>query len=95
LSPEVAEPRYVARSEDLALNALGSDWVLYHRPSAQTHFLNNAAAALLLWLAEEPLTAAELRGRLGDEAGADAPPLEPLLSRLHVLGLVNEHTGPL
>lgn len=82
---------YAARHADFAFRRIGVDWVVYHRPSGQTHFLNDAAATLLLWLTEEPRTLAEIQTRLAAEADSDMPSLGPLMSRLQTLGLVSEH----
>ena len=71
----------------------GSGHVLYHRPSGQTHFLNDGGALLLRECLLEPRDAVEAALRLADLQGAEPDPdflrhVAELLSHLERVGLI-------
>ncbi|MDT3678916.1 MAG: HPr-rel-A system PqqD family peptide chaperone [Burkholderiaceae bacterium] len=70
-----------------------SGHVLYHRPSGQTHFLNDGAALLLRECLLDPRDALEAAHALANLQGASPDPqflrhVEELLSHLERVGLV-------
>jgi PqqD family protein of HPr-rel-A system len=80
-------------SHDLAWAELGDAYVVYHRPSGRTHFLNSATADLLQHVLAEPRTARtaaeELAARensVGDAAFFSA--VAESLTHLEHLGLI-------
>lgn len=83
------EPLFRASAQAIVLRPLGSEWVAYHRASGSTHFLNRTAAAILGWLTQGKLSAAEVSARLEHElGGAAVEGVQPLLQRFEELGLV-------
>jgi len=91
--PSVA-PRWQAVPQSEFLWAhWGADYVLFHRPSGLTHFLNPSAALLLREVLVEPRTlesaAHTLAAAEGAEPGPDfLPEIAELLRRFETLGLV-------
>jgi PqqD family protein of HPr-rel-A system len=88
------DTRWRARpAHELVWSDLGGAYVVYHRPSGRTHFLNGATADLLQYVLAEPRTARaageELAAREGAavEAGFFAAVTESL-ARLEHLGLI-------
>ncbi len=98
-SHSVSEPVWRARqAQDLVWAEFGSDFVVYHRPSGKTHFLNAATAALLREVLIDPkparaaaaaLAAAENAAEDGDFFAAVAGSL----AQLEYLGLVERLDG--
>lgn len=78
--------------DDLLWAHWGNDHVVFHRPSGQTHFVNEATAYLLQEGLVRPTPLAEITRALGAHAGDGADEfvahLEDLLSRFEALGLV-------
>lgn len=70
----------------------GNDHVVFHRPSGQTHFVNEATVFLLQEALVCPASLVEITQALGAYAGDGADEftvhLEDLLTRFEVLGLV-------
>lgn len=71
----------------------GDHYVLYHRPSGKTHFLNSASRTLLcdiLSVAKpEQQVAAEFAGASDELPGKYADELRAMLERFEQLGLVS------
>jgi PqqD family protein of HPr-rel-A system len=90
----VGEMRWRARpSHDLIWSDFGDTYVVYHRPSGKTHFLNAATAELLEQVLAEPRSAraaaeelAAREGAVGDAAFFSA--VAQSLLHLEHLGLV-------
>ena len=57
-------------ARELAWSALGDAYVVYHRPSGRTHFLNAATADLLEHVLAEPRTAEDAAEALATREGA-------------------------
>jgi PqqD family protein of HPr-rel-A system len=79
--------------EDLIWADLDDAYVVYHRPSGKTHFLNDATAELLAQILATPQTArsageelASREGATGDDAFFTA--VAESLVRLEYLGLI-------
>jgi PqqD family protein of HPr-rel-A system len=93
------EARWRAGQPDsLVWAELGDSFVVYHRPSGRTHFLNAATADLLQHVLIEPRTAhnaaeelAAREGSVGDAAFHSA--VAASLHHLERLGLI-EHCDP-
>jgi PqqD family protein of HPr-rel-A system len=67
-----AEARWRAGpAEGLVWADLGSAYVVYHRPSGRTHFLNSATADLLQHVLVEPRSARAAAEELAAREGAD------------------------
>lgn len=67
-------------------------YVVYHRPSGKTHFLNASAFLLLTEILDRPKTAEQAAGDLIDNSDLDTPPAAELAATLEhfaYLGLVN------
>ena len=80
-------------ADDLVWSELGDDYVVYHRPSGRTHFLNSATADLLGHVLAEPRTAAAAADELAAREGAPGSSafvaaVAESLSRLEHLGLI-------
>jgi PqqD family protein of HPr-rel-A system len=80
-------------AEDLVWAEFGEDYVVYHRPSGKTHFLNTASAALLREVLVCPQTAVAAAEELAarEAAPADAEfhaAVTAWLVQLEHLGLV-------
>lgn len=76
----------------------GDDFVVYHRPSGKTHFVNAATAHLLTSVLVEPKTAIAAAEELASaqDATGDAEffaQVDRLLSRLEHVGLVERCEG--
>jgi PqqD family protein of HPr-rel-A system len=74
------------------------DYVLYHRPSGKTHFVNAATAQLLTSVLREPKSASAAADELAaaQEAAGDAEffsEVARLLERLEHVGLVERCDG--
>lgn len=88
---QAAAPQWRAvPGEQLAWLSFDAQFVVYHRPSGKTHFLNAASAQLIREVLGEPGTARSAAARL---AGGDADSryvdlVGGLLLRLEDLGLV-------
>jgi PqqD family protein of HPr-rel-A system len=88
------EPAWLAApGADLAWRRIGDEYVVYHRPSGKTHFLNPPSAHLLLDLLRQPRTAAAAAAALAAAETAEAgeeyrAAVTRLLFRLEELGLV-------
>ena len=84
--------------DDLVWADFNDQFVVFHRPSGQTHFLNESAAVLLIDVLASPTTLDEAaRALLGDPDQASAPDDPPrelrervlrMLVRFEELGLV-------
>jgi PqqD family protein of HPr-rel-A system len=74
---------------------LDAEFVLYHRPSGKTHFLNATSACLLMEILARPRTAAEATSLLLE---SQATPIEDaqheyvrgLLQRFAELGIIDD-----
>jgi len=80
-------------AEDRCWVEFDSEYVLFHRPSGRTHFLNHAAFLLLEEILSDPGNAADAANRLAQahgEMGNEGFPgqVQALLLRLEELGLV-------
>jgi len=80
-------------SEDRYWAEFDSEYVLFHRPSGRTHFLNHSAFLLLEEVLSEPLHAPTVAERLAQAHGEPnsegfSGQVEALLVRLEELGLV-------
>jgi len=80
-------------AHELAWSAFGADYVVYHRPSGRTHFLNAATADLIENVLVEPRTvegaALELAAREGAPSDAEfVAAVAESLARLEHLGLI-------
>jgi PqqD family protein of HPr-rel-A system len=88
-------PRWRAASpEELLWSEWDAEYVLYHRPSGKTHFLNESAWFLLSEILREPLdvaaTADELARLRGVAADQDLHTyVSTLVLRFEELGLVH------
>jgi PqqD family protein of HPr-rel-A system len=60
------------RVEQLVWAELGDDFVVYHRPSGKTHFLNSASAVLLREVLTRPKHASAAADELAAREGAVA-----------------------
>lgn len=88
--------------DDLLWADFGDQFVVFHRPSGQTHFLNESAAVLLIDVLASPTTLEEaaraLLGELDDRPTPGEPSRElrervlRMLVRFEELGLV-QRTG--
>lgn len=89
-----AEPAWLAApAADLAWRRIGDEYVVYHRPSGKTHFLNLPSACLLLDLLRQPRSAAAAAAALAATERAESSEeyraaVTCLLFRLEELGLV-------
>jgi PqqD family protein of HPr-rel-A system len=85
-------------SGDLAWAELDGDFVVYHRPSGKTHFLNPATASLLQDVLTQWCSAPEAAAALADRQGAAVDDVfskgvaEALL-RLEYAGLVERRNA--
>jgi PqqD family protein of HPr-rel-A system len=78
---------------DLSWAAYDDNFVLFHRPSGQTHFINAVTAVLLCDVLSEPRSArAAAQALVEAQHATDDPDYEPhvlgLILRLEELGLV-------
>ncbi len=93
-APAGGSPRWrVSSDTPFAWARFASGHVLYHRPSGQTHFLNEGGALLLRECLAEPRTAVEAARALADLQGAEPDTqflrhIAQLLSHLERIGLV-------
>ena len=83
----------MASTDDLVWAEFGDDYVVYHKPSGKTHFLNSATALLLAHVLVEPKNAVEAAEELADreEAVGNADffaAVARALAHLEHLGLV-------
>jgi len=81
------------RADELVWAHFGTDFVLYHRPSGKTHFLNAATALLLKEVLVRPKNALEAAEELADHQAAVASydflaAVQHSLEHLEHLGLV-------
>lgn len=93
-----SEVRWVAADSGQLLWAQwGADFALFHRPSGQTHFVNEATAFLLREALRQPANLLEITQALGARQGEVAREfvdhLHALLGRFEALGLVHRVTG--
>lgn len=88
--------------DDLVWADFDDHFVVFHRPSGQTHFLNESAAVLLIDVLALPTTLEEAATALSSDLDESARPGEPsrelrervlrMLVRFEELGLV-QRTG--
>lgn len=77
----------------------GGDYIVFHRDSGETHYLNDFSALVLRCMEGGPITASDLCNRLIELLGDDNPglvtQLDSLLTRFDQLGLVEpfEHAA--
>jgi len=81
-------------ADEVVWRALDEDYVLYHRPSGKTHFLNAASRSLLSDILTTPQTAAAAADALASRSGvaADAAfvaTVTDTLAQLDHLGLID------
>jgi PqqD family protein of HPr-rel-A system len=86
------------RAEDLVWAEFGEDYVVYHRPSGKTHFLNSASVALLREVLASPRNASSAAEELAarESAPVDAEFVAAVLeslAHLEHLGLVDRVDG--
>nr|PZN76254.1 MAG: hypothetical protein DIU56_14660 [Pseudomonadota bacterium] len=94
LHSETETPRWIAADgADLRWSAWNGNYVLYHRPSGKTHFLNDSSWILLNEVLREPRSLTEIAASLAGMRGV--PPEDELRSyvaelmmRLEEIGLV-------
>jgi len=90
-----AAPAWRARpADEVVWLALDDDYVLYHRGSGKTHFLNAASKYLLRDVLTAPKTAAEAAAELARHEGVAAEPkfvivVRQTLEQLDHLGLID------
>jgi PqqD family protein of HPr-rel-A system len=90
-----AAPAWRARpADEVVWLALDADYVLYHRGSGKTHFLNAASKHLLRDVLTAPKTAAEAAEALARHEGVAAEPallavVTKTLEQLDHLGLID------
>ena len=73
-------PRTAARKADFCWEEWDDRYVLFHRASQKTHYLNQTSAVVLQCLSESPYTAETLADMLAQESGE---PLSEELSQQH------------
>jgi len=81
------------REDDLLWNDWDGEFVVYHRPSGRTHFVNSASADILRNLLSEPALAAEVAAAYPAVAESSHPDahvaeITALLERFEHLGLI-------
>jgi PqqD family protein of HPr-rel-A system len=84
--------------DNLVWAAYDDDYIVYHRASGKTHFLNAATATLLTRVLETPKAAAEAAAELAaiEQAAVDdgfVAAVEASLHDLEHLGLVEQRDG--
>lgn len=93
-SPTIAPTRWIAAEiGSLLWWEVGEDYVLFHRPSSKTHFVNRATFLLLDQVLSDPVDLATAAARLARAQRLPAGDtflreVEALLVRLEQLGLV-------
>jgi PqqD family protein of HPr-rel-A system len=90
---------YTARQDAFFWEAWDDRYVLYHRASQKTHYLNQTSAIVIQFLAESPYTADKLADALAEESGEPLSEglrgnIAELLQRLETQGLVARITDP-
>ena len=81
------------RQDEFVWAQFGEDFVVYHRPSGKTHFLNAASHLLLTSLLSNPRSFESILDNFGAEvASEDEAPysaeMNSMLHRLEHLGLI-------
>lgn len=99
--PMTSEPffAYTAQKADFCWEEWDDRYVLFHRASQKTHYLNETSAIVLQCLAESPYTADTLADALAEETGEPLSDglrgnIANLLQRLEIQGLVVRITDP-
>lgn len=93
-SEAALQPRYRTAAAALLIWAeFDGSYVLFHRPSGKTHFLNESSAFLLLQVLQEPRTAEEateelLTGQVAPIDPSQHQYVRELLRRFGELGII-------
>ena len=83
-----------SNAADCAWASYGENYVVFHRPSGKTHFLNEAGYRLLTEILDRPDGTAAIAARLTNAASGEAEALDEqevhaMLVRFEYLGLVD------
>ena len=94
-----ASSAYTARKADFCWEEWDDRYVLFHRASQKTHYLNETSAVVLQCVAESPYEADTLANTLAEESGEPLSEglrrsISKLLQRLETQGLVVRITNP-
>lgn len=92
-------PFYTARKDDFSLEDWDDRYVLYHRVSQKTHYLNETSAIILQYLVESPCSAERLAAILSEESGTPLSDelcinIAGLLRHLEIKGLAAQIADP-
>lgn len=92
-------PIYTARQDDFSWEAWDDRYVLYHRVSQKTHYLNATSAIVLQYLVELPYSAEDLAQTLSEESGDPLSDelrgsIAELLRHLEIKGLAAQIADP-
>jgi len=99
MTGEATSAYTAAPTSDLCWEEWDDRYVLFHRASQKTHYLNQTSAIVLQCLAESPYTADALADALAEETGEPLSDslrgdIAKLLQRLEIQGLVVRITDP-